>query len=474
MTTRSASDTKNKELVGDFKNAGREWRPKGEPELVRVHDFKDKQLGKAIPHGIYDLRTDQGWVTVGIDHDTAQFAVNSIRSWWEHLGQPRYPHATRLQITADCGGSNGNRTKLWKVELQKLADDTELEIAVCHFPPGTSNWNRIEHRLFSFITMNWRGKPLTSLETIINLIGATKTSSGLEVYARLDDGTPLPATSEEEIYSALGLDWIPPELREDLGEILAAEQHRLPRLIEQADIRGDLHMHTSETDGKNTIREMAEAAIERGFAYIAITDHSKNLAMTNGLDDARALKHVERIRAVDREMEGRIRIFPGIEVDILADGAIDLSDDVLAQMDVVIASVHSHFNQPSEQMTERMLRAVENPFIRVLGHPTGRLLLRREPYALDLEAVLRRCSALGVAVEHNAYPDRLDLSDRNLRLARQLGCKIVVNTDAHHTSHLEKMRYGIRQLRRAWLRAEDVLNTGSADDLLVHLRSRPQ
>jgi Rhodopirellula transposase DDE domain len=182
-------DTKKKELVGDFKNAGREWRPKGEPELVRVHDFKDKQLGKAIPHGIYDLRTDEGWVTVGIDHDTAQFAVNSIRSWWEHLGQPRYPNATRLQITADCGGSNGNRTKLWKVELQKLADDTELEIAVCHFPPGTSKWNRIEHRLFSFITMNWRGKPLTSLETIINLIGATKTSSGLEVYARLDDGT---------------------------------------------------------------------------------------------------------------------------------------------------------------------------------------------------------------------------------------------------------------------------------------------
>lgn len=182
-------DTKKKELVGDFKNGGREWRPKGEPELVRVHDFKDKQLGKAIPYGIYDIGTDQGWVNVGIDHDTAQFAVNSIRSWWEHLGQPRYPHASRLQITADCGGSNGNRTRLWKVELQKLADDTGLEIAVCHLPPGTSKWNRIEHRLFSFITMNWRGKPLVSLETIINLIGATTTSTGLEVYARLDKGS---------------------------------------------------------------------------------------------------------------------------------------------------------------------------------------------------------------------------------------------------------------------------------------------
>jgi hypothetical protein len=182
-------DTKKKELVGDFKNAGREWRPKGEPELVRVHDFKDKELGKAIPYGIYDLAADQGWVNVGIDHDTAQFAVNSIRSWWEHLGRSRYPNASRLQITADCGGSNGNRTRLWKVELQQLADETGLELAVCHLPPGTSKWNKIEHRLFSFITINWRGKPLVSLETIINLIGATTTSSGLVVYARLDDGS---------------------------------------------------------------------------------------------------------------------------------------------------------------------------------------------------------------------------------------------------------------------------------------------
>lgn len=180
-------DCKKKELVGDFKNAGRQWRPKGEPELVRVHDFKDKQLGKAIPYGVYDIAADQGWVNVGIDHDTAQFAVNSIRGWWQHLGQKSYPDATRLQITADCGGSNGNRIRLWKVELQTLAQETGLEIAVCHLPPGTSKWNRIEHRLFSYITMNWRGKPFVSLETMINLIGATKTSTGLEVYARLDD-----------------------------------------------------------------------------------------------------------------------------------------------------------------------------------------------------------------------------------------------------------------------------------------------
>ena len=182
-------DTKKKELVGDFKNAGREWRPKASPELVRTHDFKDKQLGKAIPYGIYDLADDSGWVNVGIDHDTAQFAVTSIKGWWEHLGAKRYPKARTLTITADSGGSNSHRVRLWKTELQGLADETGLAIQVCHFPPGTSKWNRIEHRLFSFISMNWRGKPLASLEVIISLIAATTTSTGLEVYAQLDKGT---------------------------------------------------------------------------------------------------------------------------------------------------------------------------------------------------------------------------------------------------------------------------------------------
>jgi transposase len=179
-------DTKKKELVGDFKNGGQEWRPKGSPELVRTHDFKDKELGKAIPYGIYDLANDEGWVNVGIDHDTAQFAVASIRGWWEHLGRQRFAAAKTLTITADCGGSNGNRTRLWKTELQHLADDTGLRIRVCHFPPGTSKWNKIEHRLFSFISRNWRARPLVSLEVIVNLIGATTNRTGLEVYAQLD------------------------------------------------------------------------------------------------------------------------------------------------------------------------------------------------------------------------------------------------------------------------------------------------
>ncbi len=182
-------DTKKKELVGDFKAVGRELARKGSPVPVRVHDFKDAELGKAVPYGVYDLGDDSGMVSVGIDNDTAQFSVASIRAWWEHLGAERYPEAEVLTITADCGGSNGNRTRLWKTSLQRLADEIGLAITVCHFPPGTSKWNKIEHRLFSFISMNWRGKPLVSHQVVINLIAATRTRTGLEVYARLDKGT---------------------------------------------------------------------------------------------------------------------------------------------------------------------------------------------------------------------------------------------------------------------------------------------
>jgi DNA polymerase (family 10) len=291
--------------------------------------------------------------------------------------------------------------------------------------------------------------------------------------ARLDDDSTVAAATEEDIYAALGMDWMPPEMRENLGEIEAAARHALPRLIELADLRGDLHMHTTATDGHNTIREMAEAGVARGYGYIAITDHSKNLAMTNGLDDKRALEHIGRIREVDQQMKGRIRVFTGIEVDILGDGALDLDDEVLARMDVVIASVHTRFEQSREEMTARVLKAIENPFVRILGHPTGRLLLRREPFALDMGAVLRRAAELGVAVEHNAAPERLDLNDRDLRLAKELGCRIVINTDAHDTRHVGKMEYGMRQLRRAWLGPEDVLNTLEAGDFLAALRPRP-
>jgi DNA polymerase (family X) len=276
--------------------------------------------------------------------------------------------------------------------------------------------------------------------------------------AKLEDEKVVAGKTEEEIYAELKLDYVPPELRENLGEVDAAEKHQLPELISASDLLGDVHMHTVETDGRNSIEEMAEAAEARGYKYMAITDHSKNLAFANGLDDKRAVEHIERIRQVDEKMAG-IKVFAGIEVDILADGTLDLSDSVLEQMDIVIASVHSHFNQSAAEMTDRLLKAVENVNTSLLGHPTGRLLLRRDAYPFDVDAVMKAAARKKVALELNAYPDRLDLCDRHLRLAKQHGVRIVINTDSHHTSHLEKIRYGVLQARRAWLTKEDVLNT---------------
>ncbi len=280
--------------------------------------------------------------------------------------------------------------------------------------------------------------------------------------ARLDNEKPVAGRTEEEIYAKLKLDYIPPELRENQGEIEAAANHALPELISQHDILGDVHMHTVETDGRCTIEEMAEAARDRGYKYMAITDHSRNLAFANGLDDKRAAEHIKRIRATGEKLDG-IRIFAGIEVDILADGALDLSDSVLAEMDIVIASVHSHFNQDRAQMTDRFLKAVDNPNVSLIGHPTGRILLRRDAYQLDIDTILKAAANNKVAMELNSYPDRLDLNDFNLRLAKRHGVKIVINTDAHHTSHMEKIRYGVLQARRAWLTKDDVLNTRPAE-----------
>jgi DNA polymerase (family X) len=280
--------------------------------------------------------------------------------------------------------------------------------------------------------------------------------------ATLEGEKPVAGKTEEEIYAKLKLDYIPPEMRENLGEIDLAQNHALPQLITQTDLQGDVHMHTVETDGRNTIEEMAQAARERGYKYMAITDHSKNLAFANGLDDKRALEHIARIRAAGNKFDG-ITIFAGIEVDILGDGELDLSDDVLAQMDIVIASVHSVFNQEPAKMTDRLLKAISNPNTSVIGHPTGRLLLRRDSYGFDMRAVLTAAAQHKVAMELNAYPDRLDLNDANLRQAKQHGVKIVINTDAHHTSHMDKIRFGVLQARRAWLTQDDVLNTLSKD-----------
>jgi DNA polymerase (family X) len=274
---------------------------------------------------------------------------------------------------------------------------------------------------------------------------------------------------EEDIYAALGLDWIPPELRELRGELEAAAAHALPRLIDRADLRGDLHLHTTETDGKDDLRSMAAGAREAGLEYIAITDHSQALAMANGLDERRALAFADRIRALDGERTG-IRLLAGIECDIRPDGSLDLADDCLAALDFVVASVHSAFNQERQQMTDRLLRALENPHVDVLGHPTGRLILRREPYPLDIDAVITAAVRLGVALEINCQVDRLDLSDVHARLARDRGARFVISSDGHSRLAYGRLRWGVLLARRAWLQPADVLNTLPLDELRASLR----
>ncbi len=294
--------------------------------------------------------------------------------------------------------------------------------------------------------------------------GLTLSEYGL---ARIDNNQPVAARTEEEVYAALGLDYVPPELRENRGEIEAAERHELPSLIELADIRGDLHMHTRETDGRATLEEMAGFARERGYDYIAITDHSKALAMANGLNEERAIAFGERVRALDGSLG--IRVFSGIECDILRDGAMDLADDALAALDYVVASVHSYMNLEPAEMTDRYLAVLENKYVRAIGHPTGRVLLHRDGFPFDFEKVAAKAAERNVWLEINASPERLDLGDTLIRAAKARGCRFVISTDAHHPKHLANMRYGVTMARRGWLTKADVMNTRSAAEFAALL-----
>jgi DNA polymerase (family X) len=288
----------------------------------------------------------------------------------------------------------------------------------------------------------------------------------------LKGGRVVAGKTEEEIYAKLKLAYIEPELREMTGEIEAAEHGKLPPLVQLSDIRGDLQMHTTASDGKNSIEEMGEAARSLGYEYIALTDHSQAVTVANGMDEKRTLAQIKKIRAA-RERVPNIRLLAGIEVDIRKDGSLDLDDEVLAQLDVVVASVHSYMNLERAAMTDRLLAAIENPYAQIIAHPTGRLVLRRDPFEYDMEAVFDAAAKHGVAMECNAYPERLDLRDVHLRMAKERGVKIVISTDSHRASHLTFMKYGVETARRGWIEKRDVINTLPLDQFLAALRPKP-
>jgi DNA polymerase (family X) len=288
----------------------------------------------------------------------------------------------------------------------------------------------------------------------------------------LKSGRFVAGKTEHDIYAKLQLDYIEPELREHAGEIEAAANHTLPSLLKLEDIRGDLQMHTTASDGRNSIEEMGEAAKALGYEYIALTDHSKAVTVANGMDEKRTLQQLAKIREAQSRVPG-IRLLAGIEVDILKNGKLDLNDEVLGQLDVVVASVHSHMQMGRAEMTERLLAAIENPNVHIIAHPTGRLLLRREAFDYEMEHILEAARKHGVAMECNAYPDRLDLKDIHLRMAKERGVKVVISTDAHSSTHFKMMRYGVITARRGWLEKKDVINTLPLTEFLAALRPRP-
>ncbi len=282
---------------------------------------------------------------------------------------------------------------------------------------------------------------------------------------RAENNERVAGESEEEVYQRIGYAWIPPELRENSGEFEAAQTGALPNLIEAKHMRGDLHMHTTETDGKATLYEMAEAAAALGYEYIAITDHSKALAMANGLDEDRVVAFARRVRELNQNGLP-LRVFSGLECDILRDGSMDIAEDALAELDLVIGSVHSYFNLEAAEMTDRLERALESPSIRILGHGTGRMLLQRDSYPFDFDRIARKASGREIFLEINASPERLDLPPHLIRAAKRQGCRFAISTDAHRPSHLRNIGLGVTTARRGWLEAADVVNTKPLSDFL--------
>ncbi len=395
------------------------------------------------------------------------------------------PGTSRVVI---AGSARRMKETVGDIDILTIADEGEATIqAFVHFPQvkdilaaGDTKGSVVLH---NGLQVDLRVVPAESYGAALHYFTGSKAHNikirtiarerGLKVneYGIFRGDERIAGEEEDDVFEILGMQWIPPEMREDRGEIELALEGRLPTLVELKDIRGDLQMHSKWSDGANTIRELALAARDMGYEYIAVTDHSPRVRVAGGMSVEDVWERQKEIEAVNRELEG-IRVLSGAEVDILPDGTLDYPDDVLAAFDIVLVSIHSGFKMDPAQMTERLLRAVENPYVHILAHPTGRLIGQREPYEFDVEAVLKRCAELGVAVEINGYYLRLDLNDILAHRAKALGCTISLGTDAHQANHLGMMRYAVGIARRAWLEPKDILNTKPLPDLLAWLQQR--
>jgi DNA polymerase (family X) len=450
---KKSADKLRRSIADHHKQQGRFLRAEAEPYIESLRAWMEDAPGveRLDVAGSYRRRKE----TVG-DIDLLVASDADGADVVEHF--TRFPDAVRVEASGGTKGSVVLRSGL-SVDLRVVP--SRAFGAALHYFTGSK-----EH--------NVRLRALGVKQRLrINEWGVFRVPKGVDPDSLgKDEGEWVAGTTEEEVFEAVGLGWIPPELREDRGELDAVREGRLPELVAVGDLRGDLHMHSTWTDGKASIREMVDGCVERGYAYMAITDHSKAVTMVGGLDADRLREQWSEIARVQDEVGDAIRIFRGQEVDILKDGSLDQPDDVLAELDVVVASVHSFMDLDREAMTRRVVRAVSHGAVDILGHPTGRLLGRREPYALDVEAVLEACLEHGVAVEINAHPRRLDLNDHYAFRARELGVPVVIDTDAHEVRGLDVIGYGVDQARRAWLEKADVLNTRTLKQFESWLRER--
>jgi len=443
--------------------------------LVGLPGIGEKKV-ENIKRGIQLLKQSKGRMNLGIAFPVAKRIVEALR---EKAGSRKIEWAGSLRRMRENIGdidilaTGPNKEKIIHTfthlpEVKEVLASGETKASVIVEGSIQIDLRVVEEDSYGAALQYFTG----SKGHNIHLRGIAKTK-GIKIneYGVFKGEKKIGGKEEEDVYRALGMDWIEPELREDRGEIEAAQEDRLPKLVKEPEIKGDLHVHSNWSDGTSPIEEIGRAAQKRGYQYVAICDHSKSLKITHGLDESRLMKQMEEIDRINEKMKG-FQMLKGTEVDILNDGRLDLSEKVLEKLDLVVAAVHSGFKQEKQKMTKRIVRALENPFVNVLAHPSGRLLGARDPYGVEIDEVMEAAKQYGKALEINAYFERLDLDDIHCRKAKEMGIPLAIGTDSHHLDQMWMISLGVAVARRGWLESKDVLNTLTLKEILKWCRSR--